>query len=112
MELKLYNHLKRALLGEFAGRAENHDRGYQKQVENFASSQASGLRRPVARKIQKWLDDYNQLLSRTFSLRYYQILALYFTECVLEQKRAGTDFAEQKALVYWMATGSGKTLLM
>jgi superfamily II DNA or RNA helicase len=112
MELKLYNHLKRVLLGEFAGRAENHDSDYQKQVENFASSQASGLLRPVARKIQKWLGDYNQLLSRPFSLRYYQILALYFTEYVLEQKRAGTDFAEQKALVYWMATGSGKTLLM
>ena len=112
MELKLYNRLKRALLGEFASRAENHDSDYQKQVENFASSQASGLPRPMARKIQKWLGDYNQLLARPFSLRYYQILALYFTEHVLEQKRAGKDFAEQKALVYWMATGSGKTLLM
>lgn len=112
MELKLYNRLKRALLGEFASRAENHDSDYQKQVENFASSQASGLPRPMARKIKKWLEDYNQLLSRPFSLRYYQILALYFTEHVLEQKRAGKEFYEQKALVYWMATGSGKTLLM
>lgn len=112
MELKLYNRLKRALLGEFAGRAESHDSDYQKQLENFASSQACGLPRPMARKIQKWLGDYNQLLSRPFSLRYYQILALYFTEHVLEQKRAGRGFAAQKALVYWMATGSGKTLLM
>lgn len=112
MELKLYNRLKHELLGEFAGRAEGHDRDYQKQVESFASRQASGLPRPMTRRIQKWLNDYNQLLSRPFALRYYQILALYFTEHVLEQKRAGKAYADQKALVYWMATGSGKTLLM
>jgi superfamily II DNA or RNA helicase len=112
MELKLYNRLKRELLGDFYSRAEGHDRDYQKQVESFASSQSSGLPKPMGRKIQKWLSDYNQLLSRPFSLRYYQILALYFTEHALEQKRAGKGFADQKALVYWMATGSGKTLLM
>ncbi|CAO1659342.1 DEAD/DEAH box helicase family protein [Halomonas sp. MES3-P3E] len=112
MELKLYNRLKRELLGEFSTRAEGHDRDYQKQVESFASRQSSGLPKPIGRKIQKWLSDYNQLLSRPFTLRYYQTLALYFTEYVLEQKRAGKGFAEQKALAYWMATGSGKTLLM
>lgn len=112
MELKLYNHLKHELLGEFSARAEGHERDYQKQVESFASRQSSGLPKPMGRKIQKWLNDYNQLLSRPFTLRYYQILALYFTEHVLEQKRAGKSFAEQKALAYWMATGSGKTLLM
>lgn len=112
MKLKLYNRLKRELLGEFYSRAEGHDRDYQKQVESFASSQSSGLPKPMGRKIQKWLSDYNQLCSRPFTLRYYQILALYFTEHVLEQKRAGKGFSEQKALVYWMATGSGKTLLM
>ncbi|MGO1343619.1 DEAD/DEAH box helicase family protein [Chromohalobacter japonicus] len=112
MELKLYNRLKRELLGEFAVRAEGHDRDYQKQVESFASRQSSGLPKPMGRKIQAWLDDYNRLLSRPLSLRYYQILALYFTEHVLEKKRAGKGYTQQKALAYWMATGSGKTLLM
>jgi hypothetical protein len=112
MELKLYNRLKRELLGEFSARAEGHDRDFQKQVETFASSQHSGLPKPAGRRIQGWLADYNRLLSKSFSLRYYQTLALYFTEHVLSQKRAGKGYADQNALVYWMATGSGKTLLM
>ncbi len=113
MELKLYNRLKHELLSEFYQRAEGHDRDYQQQVETFASSQHSGLPKPAGRKIQGWLADYNRLLAtKPFRLRYYQILPLYFTEHVLSQKRAGKGFAKQKALVYWMATGSGKTLLM
>lgn len=112
MELKLYNALKHELLGEFASRAENNDRDYQQQVEAFASAAASGMPQPMSRKIRGWLDNYNKLRTTPFKLRYYQILALYFTEHVLAQKRAGKDFEAQKALVYWMATGSGKTLLM
>lgn len=112
MELKLYHRLKRELLGDFAGRAEHNDRDYQQQVEAFASQASSGVPQPMSRKIRGWLDSYNRLLPKPFKLRYYQILALYFTEHVLMSKRAGKDFAEQKALVYWMATGSGKTLLM
>ncbi len=113
MELKLYNRLKKELLGEFAQRAERHDRDYQQQVERFASSQHCGLPQPAGRKIQAWLERYNRFLAaKPFSLRYYQILALYFTEHVLDQKRTGKGYSGQKALVYWMATGSGKTLLM
>lgn len=113
MELALYNRLKKELLGEFAARAEGGDSEYQKQVEAYASSQSSGLKQPVTRKIQKWLATYNDMLpAKAYSLRYYQILALYFTEQVLSEKRAGPQYADQKALAYWMATGSGKTLLM
>ena len=113
MELKLYNRLKRELLGEYSTPAEGQYRDYQLQVESFSSSQHSGLPKPVGRKIQGWLSDYNRLLAtKPFKLRYYQILALYFTEHVLAQKRSGKGYADQQALVYWMATGSGKTLLM
>lgn len=112
MELKLYNRLKQELLGEFTIRAEGSDRDYQQQVEAFASAAASGVPQPMSRRIRGWLDSYNKLLTTPFKLRYYQILALYFTEHVLAAKRAGKGFAGQKALVYWMATGSGKTLLM
>ncbi|GAB6057573.1 DEAD/DEAH box helicase [Desulfonatronum parangueonense] len=113
MELKLYNRLKRELLSDLYQCAEGNDRAYQQQVESFASRQHSGLPKTFGRKIQGWLAEYNRLLAtRPFRLRYYQILALYFTEHVLSQKRTGQGYAEQKALVYWMATGSGKTLLM
>lgn len=112
MELKLYNRLKRELLGDFAAVSERHNPNYQKQVEAYASSRASGLPQPIARRIQRWLGDYNRLRSCSYTLRYYQILALYFTEHVLQQKRDGKGYADQKALAYWMATGSGKTLLM
>jgi hypothetical protein len=113
MELKLYNRLKRELLGDLYQPAEGNDRAYQRQVESFASRQHSGLRKTEERKIQGWLAEYNRLqATRPFHLRYYQILALYFTEHVLSQKRAGSGYVDQKALVYWMATGSGKTLLM
>jgi hypothetical protein len=113
MELKLYNRLKHQLLGEFAERAERHDRDYQHQVETFTSRQHSGLPKPTGRKIQGWLWDYNKIFAtKPFSLRYYQILALYFTEHVLEIKRSNKGYQQQRALVYWMATGSGKTLLM
>ncbi|WP_150046945.1 DEAD/DEAH box helicase family protein [Methylomonas rhizoryzae] len=112
MELKLYNRVKRELLGELVGSAENNDTAYQKLVEDFASASTTGIKKVYARRIQDWLRQYNSLLSRPFKLRYYQILALYFTEYVLSEKRAGKGFSEQKALAYWMATGSGKTLLM
>lgn len=112
MELKLYNLVKRELLGDLAARAENNDPAYQKLVEDFASPAVSGIKLVYARRVKDWLNRYNSLLSRPFKLRYYQILALTFTEYVLSQKRAGKDFTEQKALAYWMATGSGKTLLM
>jgi len=113
MELKLYNRLKRELLGDLYQSAEGNDRAYQRQVESFASRQHSGLPKTVGRRIQGWLAEYNRLqATRPFRLRYYQILALYFTEHVLSLKRAGSGYVDQKALVYWMATGSGKTLLM
>jgi len=45
------------------------------------------------------------------TLRYYQRIALYFTQCYLEQYylKGGN---ENNKLTYWMATGSGKTIIM
>ncbi|MEQ6886481.1 DEAD/DEAH box helicase family protein [Salicola sp. Rm-C-2C1-2] len=113
MELKLYNRLKHELLGDLAGRSEGHDPDYQKQVESYAAQPHSGVSKRESRKIQRWLETYNRLLpGPPVTLRYYQILALYFTEHVLKEKRGGKRYNDQKALAYWMATGSGKTLLM
>lgn len=45
------------------------------------------------------------------SLRYYQRMALYFTQCYLEQHYLIGNNDNNK-LTYWMATGSGKTIIM
>ncbi|MFW5931042.1 MAG: DEAD/DEAH box helicase family protein, partial [Desulfosalsimonas sp.] len=112
MELKLYNRLCRELLGDLGASAHSRDPEYQALVEAYAPQEQTGVSEAAGRKIRAWTQWYNRLQGSDFKLRYYQILALYFTEHVLECKRYGADFADQKALVYWMATGSGKTLLM
>jgi hypothetical protein len=62
--------------------------------------------------ITLWLAQYNALVSRPVRLRYYQIMALYFTEGVLREQRDNPAAPRRNLLAYWMATGSGKTLLM
>lgn len=115
MELTLYNQLKDKLLGDLAELSEKHSPTYQKAVEAYAPQPETGLPRWARDGIQEWLQRYNKLVSRPVRLRYYQILALCFTEEVLrEQRRKGRkeDAARRNMLAYWMATGSGKTLLM
>lgn len=113
MELKLYNRLKRELLGDLAPGAERHDPNYQALVERFASPTESGIPRSYSLAIQNWLNAYNRLMSRPVRLRYYQILALYFAEAVLKKVRAREKgYDDRTMLAYWMATGSGKTILM
>ena len=69
-------------------------------------------------RIQNFLEDYNYLTGQTFKLRYYQVLALLFTECFFaDQQQAGgfdtsSEQEDQRMLAYWMATGSGKTHIM
>ncbi len=112
MELRLYNRLCQDLLGDFTQLATGQDREYQRLVEAYGTPEQTGLSLELNRKIRDWVDWYNRLQTSNYILRYYQILALYFTEHVLYSKRNGLEFQDQKALVYWMATGSGKTLLM
>jgi hypothetical protein len=112
MELRLYKRLCKELLGSFAQAQENKDPEYQRAVEAYAGPEQTGIDHETNQKIRSWVEQYNHLQASDFGLRYYQILALYFTEHVLSCQRNGQDFEDQKALVYWMATGSGKTLLM
>ncbi|MDP2432707.1 MAG: DEAD/DEAH box helicase family protein [Pseudomonadota bacterium] len=115
MELRLYHHLKRELLGGLAAASERHDPAYQKAVEAYAAEAETGIRKWAREAIADWLNHYNRLMSRPVRLRYYQILALYFTEQVLREERAagvGLNGVQRNKLAYWMATGSGKTLLM
>lgn len=116
MELTLYNRLKHKLLGDLAEASERHDPVWQKSVEAYASKAETGIAKWGRDAVQEWVARYNKLISRPIRLRYYQILALYFTEAVLKaqreagKKKSGAD--RQNMLAYWMATGSGKTLLM
>jgi len=113
VELKLYNRLKRELLGDLAAAAEHNEANYQGVVERYAFQTETGIPRPYSLAIQGWLGAYNLLVPRPVRLRYYQILALYFTEAVLRKVRAREEgYTERHMLAYWMATGSGKTLLM
>ncbi|CDS53328.1 hypothetical protein [Polaromonas sp. CG9_12] len=112
MELKLYQQLKAELLGSLAPASEWHDDAYQHAVERYAPEAESGIKKWGRDAIADWLARYNALVSRPVRLRYYQILALYFTEGVLREQRDNPAAPRRNLLAYWMATGSGKTLLM
>lgn len=112
MELKLYNYLRKEGINN--PDADFREETYQNKLEQFDTT--LGLDDTILDKIKKYLKTYNTYLKsnhqKEVSLRYYQILALYYTELYL-QKRDDHDFIYSKeSLAYWMATGSGKTIIM
>lgn len=112
MELKLYKYIREHFLGE---NLDFFDKSTQEKIENFNPS--IGLSESILDIIKAYLKDYNRYLENQnlekVTLRYYQILALYFTEVYL-RNRFNKDFLKfsKNALAYWMATGSGKTIVM
>ena len=72
----------------------------------------------LLKRIQEYIGEYNYLTKNSFRLRYYQVLALLFTEQYFADHLPSTesglenDKDERRMLAYWMATGSGKTLVM
>ena len=82
----------------------------QRQVEGY--DRELGLPLKPLEKIHDFLDDYNRVTGQNFKLRYYQILALLFTECFLSDAVLPGAQKDKNMLAYWMATGSGKTLVM
>ncbi|MDZ4313772.1 MAG: DEAD/DEAH box helicase family protein [Azonexus sp.] len=112
MELKLYNRLKTELLGTLTSAAEGFNPAYQLAVERLAPEAESGLSKWGRDALGDYLREYARL-AKPVQLRYYQVLALYFAEAVLRGRRAGdAAHKDRNMLAYWMATGSGKTLLM
>lgn len=112
MELKLYNHIRRNFL---KADIDLFDKITQEKIEAYDNT--IGLDEAIVDKIKKYCKDYNRYLEtqniEKVVLRYYQILALYFTEVYLQNKseKEFEDFSKN-ALAYWMATGSGKTIIM
>ena len=95
--------------------------GVKRDIEWYDRDQTLGLPTEPLEQIQGFLDLYNDLNNdlsgKNFKLRYYQVLALLFTECFFtDQKSDGYDENSrqetQRMLAYWMATGSGKTHIM
>ena len=89
--------------------------GTKRDIELYDPEQTLQLPVEPLDRIQDFVDDYNELTGQTFKLRYYQILALLFTECFFANQQQseripdiGTEQKDQRMLVYWMATGSGK----
>ncbi len=92
--------------------------GTKRDIELYDSDESLRLPFEPLEKIQEFLDEYNYLTKNTFKLRYYQVLALLFTEQFFADHALSTGpeydngQADQRMLAYWMATGSGKTLVM
>ncbi|WP_282136029.1 DEAD/DEAH box helicase family protein [Seonamhaeicola maritimus] len=112
MELKLYNYLRKEGINNRD--ADFREETYQNKVEKFDTT--LGLDNDILDTVKKYIKTYNTYLKsnhqQEVSLRYYQILALYYTELYF-QKRNEHDFIYAKeSLAYWMATGSGKTIIM
>lgn len=112
MELMLYQHIRKHFLKETI---DLFDKSTQEKIEAFDAS--VGLDEKILDSVKKYLKAYNVYLEaqkqNKVALRYYQILAIYFTEVFLRCKENNEfeDFAKN-ALAYWMATGSGKTIIM
>ncbi len=112
MELKLYKHIRKHFLKETI---DLFDKSTQEKIEAFDA--AIGLDEKILDAVKKYLKAYNTYLEahkqNKVTLRYYQILAVYFTE-VFFRNRENKELEEfaKSALAYWMATGSGKTIIM
>ena len=102
MELKLYQHICRHFLKETI---DLFDKSTQEKIEAFDAS--IGLDEKILDAVKKYLKSFNTFLEaqkhNKVTLRYYQILAIYFTE-VFFRHRDSKEFEAyaQSALAYWM----------
>ena len=113
--MALYQDYETKILTE--NRIDIQNDGTKRDIELYDPDQTLQLPLEPLERIQDFLDDYNYLTGQIFKLRYYQVLALLFTECFFaDQQSNGYDENSrqeiQRMLAYWMATGSGKTLVM
>lgn len=112
MELKLYNYLRKE--GLTHPDVDFRETVYQDKLELYDTT--LGLDVNILNSVQKHLKTYNTYLKtnqqQEVTLRYYQILALYFTELYLTKKEEHDFIFSKESLAYWMATGSGKTIIM
>lgn len=114
--MALYQEYETKTLTE--NRIDIQNDGIKRDIELYDPDQTLQLPVEPLERIQDFLEDYNYLTGQTFKLRYYQVLALLFTECFFADQQQSDGYnksneqEEQRMLAYWMATGSGKTHIM
>src|ERR1035437_9540527 len=112
MDLKLYKYIRQHFLKDGIDLFDSVTQG---KIEAYDTS--IGFDVKALEAVKQCLKYYNRYLEtqkvEKVTLRYYQIMALYFTE-VFFRNRNNKDFEDftDNALAYWMATGSGKTIIM
>ena len=90
----------------------------KRDIELYDPNQILQLPAEPLERIRNFVDDYSSLTGQTFRPRYYQVLALLFTECFFADQQQpdrldmNSEEEKQRMLAYWMATGSGKTHIM
>lgn len=104
MELKLYEKIKNLVYHGIDFNAKLNS----SRIEDYSSELI--LDPEILSRIKDYSYKYDSLINGEFRLRYYQILALLFAEYFFD-KRSELNL-ENKMLAYWMATGSGKTIIM
>lgn len=113
METKLYNYLSKSLLEKDIDFSNTQ---IQKKIEDLKQN-SLWLNENYLNKIISYLKVYNSFLTANWksevNLRYYQILALYFSEIYFDIKdEKEMDSFSKNSLSYWMATWSWKTIVM
>ncbi len=115
METKLYNYLSKSLLEKDI---DFSNENIQAQIEKLKDN-SLWFEEKYIKKIMSYLKTYNSFLTSIWKeevkLRYYQILALYFTEMFFDnrdEKIFDDNNFSKNALAYWMATWSWKTIVM
>ena len=94
------------------------DAGIKRDIELYDLDQMLQLPAEPLERIRNFVDDYSSLTGQIFKPRYYQVLALLFTECFFADQQqsdrldTNSEKEKQRMLAYWMATGSGKTHIM
>lgn len=112
MELKLYSYLRN--MGLTNEVVDFREKNWQEKLEAY--DKTLGLDNDILSNIKKQLKTYNAFLKSEqkaeVTLRYYQILSLYFSALYFKKRKDRDFIFSQDSLAYWMATGSGKTIIM
>ena len=114
--MALYQDYETKLLTENG--TDIRDGGTKRDIELYDPNQILQLPAEPLERIRNFVDDYSSLTGQTFKPRYYQVLALLFTECFFADQQqsdglgTNSEHEKQRMLAYWMATGSGKTHIM
>ncbi|MFT4244684.1 MAG: DEAD/DEAH box helicase family protein, partial [Candidatus Woesearchaeota archaeon] len=112
--LKLYNHIKDKLFNSIGIDSKVfEEETFQKEIEKLNPDY---LPKKHINSIKQYLKIYNDFLKTqniSINLRYYQVLAIVFTQYYLfEKDDSKLQEFSNSSLAYWMATGSGKTIIM